>query len=565
LDEATIYALGEDGKVAMSDDHGKAVSWTDPVESELEEGWTIEVTGDWVLVGGQDGDVSYSDDGGETFTDLDKVYDDSGVYVTVAFDTYFDTNGVVYAGLAHAYEHNGIFSTTIPDSTGWTDLGAAPYNYRGIVLSYPDGNTFTSPETGGVLYAAYFTYEPELTDNCDVPGCDIIDDLDAIEGECWHSGVARSLTPIVAEEVCGICETEWDYLTWGLDYDTSFVMIPDTLKVCGCTDPSTNTKLFAIDGPNPDVFESYDYYDMCAGEQGTVWTFEDCYAKKAVEITSPAEGFVVGTSACECCNAPFALGWERLCDACSYEIQFAFDSEFTQPYVPVSTNGDPLDVNFDCYCPGEEIGSAAAANPSAFITCGFLPETTYYWRIRATQAGTGQEIHSWWSEGQSFTVSPTAAAGAIELVSPVPGAINQPTKNVGFSWNMLADADSFDWKLDDNADFSSPLATKPGLTTKATSHAGPLTHGTTYYWMVTAYRDGSPISTSAVGTFTTSDMGSFCAQDGVCFDTQAELEEYNAEHFPTQVGTPFWVWVVIAIGAVLVIVVIVLIFRTRRV
>jgi len=51
----------------------------------------------------------------------------------------------------------------------------------------------------------------------------------------------------------------------------------------------------------------------------------------------------------------------------------------------------------------------------------------------------------------------------------------------------------------------------------------------------------------------------------VCFDTLQELQNYNEENFPTQVGTPFWVWVVIGIGAALVIVVIVLIFRTRRV
>jgi hypothetical protein len=394
------------------------------------------------------------------------------------------------------------------------------------------------------------------------------------EPTCWHSGVARSLTPLTAtaEEVCGLCENEWDYLTWGLDAEASFVMIPDTLKVCGCLTPDTNTKLYAVDGPNPDRYDEditrggYDYYDVCDGEEGTVWTFEDCYAKKAVELTSPAEGFVVGTSSCECCNAPFNINWDRLCDACGYEIQFAFDAEFTQPYTPVSSTGEPMDTNFDCYLPGEEIGSAAAASPSAFISCGFQPETTYYWRIRASQAGTGQEIHSWWSDARSFTVAPTAATGAIDLVAPTAGANDVGIKNVGFSWHTLANADTYDFVLSPNADLSAPLSTKTGLTGTATTYTGSLTYGTTYYWQVTAFKDGSALSTSPIGTFTTTPQGAFCsAIDGACFDTQQALTDHNSTLQNKTAATPFWVWVVIGIGAVLVIVVIVLIFRTRRV
>jgi hypothetical protein len=568
LDEATIYALGADGDVTMSDDHGKAISWTDPVDSEVEEGWTIAVHDDYVLVGGQDGDVSYSDDGGETFTALDDVVSNEGnVYVTVAFDTYFDTNEVVYAALAHAYEDNGIYSTTIPDNESWTNLGAKPYNYRGLVLSYADGNPFTSADTGGVIYASYFTYEPEYTDNCDCCGCDNSDMIASeIDGdcECWHSGVARSLTPITEEAVCPTCETsQWDYLTWGLDYDVSFIMTPNTLKACGCLTPDTNTKLFAIDGPNPDEFDEAGFYDLCEGEQGTVWTFEDCYAKKAVELVSPADGYVVGTSTCGCCNIPFNINWDRLCDACCYEIQFALDADFTQivnPY-PIEDEDVP---DFGCYCPADEIGASAATNPSAYLGCFFLPETTYYWRVRASQAATGQEIHSWWSDAQSFTVAPTAEAGAINLVAPVPGATDVGIKNVGFSWNTLADVDSYDWTLSPNADLSAPLGTET-VTGTATTYTGTLTYGTTYYWQVTAYKEGSPISTSPIGTFTTTPHGAFCsAIDGACFDTQAQLDAHNAE-LNKPAGTPFWVWVVIGIGAVLVIVVIVLIFRTRRV
>jgi len=102
-DEATIYALDYDGEVAMSDDHGKTLTWTDPVDSELETyGWSIAVHSNnvtHVLVGGYyDGEVSYSDDGGETFALLDKTTPTEG-HATVAFDTYFDENDTIYAAI----------------------------------------------------------------------------------------------------------------------------------------------------------------------------------------------------------------------------------------------------------------------------------------------------------------------------------------------------------------------------------------------------------------------------------------------------------------------------------
>jgi hypothetical protein len=341
------------------------------------------------------------------------------------------------------------------------------------------------------------------------------------------------------EICCGAGDAEWDYLTWGLEADTDFGMPPQALKICGCLTADTNSHLFAIDW--------YDY-DMCDAEYGEVWTFEDCYAKKAVELVSPDDDSVVGVDTCDCCNAPFAIKWDRLCDACCYEVEFAMDEDFTDIYWS------------DWWCPDTPM------DPNVWIGCDFDPETTYYWRVRAIEAETCQDILSWWSEAQSFTVAPTASAGAINLVSPKPGATDVAIKNVGFSWDLLADADSFDWVLDDNSDFSSPVESKTGLTNTAYGCTKTLEHGTTYYWQVTSYNEGAAISTSAVGTFTTGATGEFCCpQDGMCFDTQAELEAYNAEHYPSQPATPFWVWVVIGIGAVLVIVVIVLIFRTRRV
>jgi hypothetical protein len=530
-DATTIYALGADGYIAMSDDYARG--WHTTVDTDVDSGWTIAVHGDDILVGGQNGKVSYSSDGGETFALLEKTPKEFDGLVTVAFDSYFDTNNMIYAALAECSDgnDNGIYRWVIDTSDKWEDMGALPYDYTGLVLSYPNGNTYTSADTGGVLYASYIgAYN--ASDNS--PACD--------NNMTWMTGVARSLNPGKSIE-CLSC-VEWDYLTVGLTGDEFFRMVPDALKSCGCMDPTTDTKLFAIG--------KVDWgYDMSKAQDFTVWMFDDCYAKKAPDVTSPADGATIPADPCSCYNAPFSITWDCLCDACYYQIQYDLDQDFSSPS-SIEIKPTPGGAATSYLVPG---GEAAAL---------FSCETTYYMRIRASKAGTCQVIHSQWSDPIKITIAPSSGAAAIDLISPAPGALNQPTKNVGFSWDMTATWDSFDWVLSANADLSSPLDSKT-LTSKATTYSGTLTHGTTYYWQVTAHNEGALISTSAIGTFTTGATGPFCsAIDGMCFETQQELEAHNAG-LEKPAATPFWVWVVIAIGAVLVIVVIVLIFRTRRV
>jgi hypothetical protein len=527
-DADTLFALGKSGKVSMFDED----DWQDAVDSEVEDGWTIAVWGDQILVGGQSGDVSYCEDASDwedaTFEELDDVAT-SGL-VTVAFDSYFDDNGLVYAALAKSSKNNVYrydFDKEEEDRK-WESLRAEPYDYTGLVVDNADGNPKTSAETGGVIYASYLgAWTAGIGEGCDDP-------------MTWNTGVARRLYP--AEDViCGVCGW-WDYLTLGLSDVELFNMAPDALKICGCLTADSNSKLFAIDGSQ--------WYDMVDGELGTVWTFEDCYAKKGAELTSPADDIVVPADPCECYAVPFNLAWDRLCDACSYDIQIASDEDFTQ-----------LVINKVDMVPGDG-ASPSFHVPSKTLTCEF----TYYWRVRAANAESCQIIHSWWSEPRSITVAPSTAAGEIDLVSPVPGATGVGTKNVGFSWDLMAEADEFDWVLDDNSDLSSPVESKTGLTSKAYECTKTLGHGKTYYWQVTAYNEGVAISSSSVGTFTTAAQGEFCCpQCGLCFDTQEELQDHIDEMHPAQPAVPFWVWVVIGIGAALVIVVIVLIFRTRRV
>jgi len=560
-DESTIFALDYYGDVAMSDDHGAALTWTEPVDSKVDDnGYTIAVWGDHVLVGGEDGDVSYSEDfdaeDDDTFTELDEPTPIDG-WVTVAFDSYFDQNDVIYAavdGWTGSETEGGIYLWVVGESEDWTDIDAChELAYTGLVLDNADGNPMTSPETGGVLYASYVYWHESSS--------------------YGMTGVARCLTPIV-EICCDVGEAEWDYL-YVTEYDTlsdtlfesddseqvvGLAATPDALKICGCLTPDSNSHLFAID----EWASYYDGYDMDEAEWGTVWMFEDCYAKKGVELVSPVDGFVVPADPCECDNIPFTIKWDRVCDSCCYEFEFALDEDFTEPVsvehwystwyeemiawiIEMIEEPDGEDMCcMDCcylgaYCP------SAPTTPSMWVPSDetFTCEFTYYWKVRAVAAETGQCIRSWWSEPQSFTVAPAVGSAAINLVSPEPGATDVAIEGLGFSWGLLASADAFDWVLDNNSDLSSPVESKTGLTDTAYGCTKTLEYDTTYYWQVTAYNEGAAISMSDVGTFRT------------------VPETVTPPEKPVE--TPFWVWVVIVIGAVLVIVVIVLIFRTRRV
>jgi len=514
-DAATIYALDFSGDVAMSDDYGATASWDDEVDSELDQdGHTIAVMGDYVLVGGEDGTVTYSDDAGESFTRLgDKGELDEMVHV--AFDSYFDENKTVYGAVTGG--DGGIWRWVIDEDSSWEDLDATPtldqmggdgddpldVAYFGIVLDRAEGNPMTSASTGSVLYATYFYYDED-------------------EDE-WYTGVARCLNP--AKEVC--CDDlDWDYLhedlTVGTDDAQAFILEPSNLKICGCLTSDTNSKLWAIDDF---------YYDIEDGEN-TLWVYEDCVAKEGITLLSPADGATVPSDPCYCWNDDFVLKWERLCEACKYDIKIALDPDFNE-----------VKEKWLAYEPEEGKTPSLVVENLALGTgsCG----TTFYWKVRAVEAESNDVIRSPWSEARSFTVEAGPEA-TCEVVSPSSGATNVRTDNVSFTWKAVPDTDTYDFVLSKDAELSTPVDSRTGLTGTAYATNATLEHNTPYFWRVMASANGNVLCQSSISTFTTA-------------------PEAPAPPVKEEPRTPPWVWVIIGIGAVLVIVVVVLIFRTRRV
>ncbi len=544
-DEATIYAVGFNADVAVSDDHGAAASWSSTMDSKVDVGHTIAVLGEGnVLVGGDDGKVAYSDDDLATFLDGDASFtklDDIGDgRVHVAFDSYFDTNSVIYAAISNVALYNstcelpvntadnGIYRWVIDESTAFTDLGecagtATPtetqiglgpscdtveVGYYGIVISYAEGNPETDATTGGVLYATFYDVDNGTT------------------------GVARCLNP--AEEVaCG--EALWDYLIQDTaDNHGAFTLEPSSLKLCGCLTPDTNSKLWAIDD------HTYYYYFACDDSEnssvGRLWTYEDCYAKAAPTILSPAADAVVDADPCYCWNDAFTLKWDRQCDACSYNLQISLDDGFTEVILDISGKDDTTCAEIDYDPPSGSKPSYVVANGALGTgSCG----TKFYWRVRSADAETGEIIHSPWSEVRSFTVA-VGPMAAVTLTNPSNGAIGVAVSNIPFTWEAVADATGYEFSLVNAATDAEVVSATPAGTTY--TYTGTLSYDTSYYWTVKAMKD-TTVFGDATATFTT-------GAEGVVVPPPS---------------TPAWVWVIIAIGAVLVIVTLMLIFRTRRV
>jgi photosystem II stability/assembly factor-like uncharacterized protein len=537
--ENIVYVLDDDGKVSKSTQYGRR--WSDAVDTDIGSGHTISACCEegMVVVGGAGNEpVGWSDDGGESWNLTDDLTSSADYTVHVACDPICEN--IIYAAISGPPGAcGGIYRGDITTGT-WDDLNAFKYGYYGIALGRSDGT----------LYA--------ITDNIHVDPTKAICDrfmepmVDLVVDENNHiyevySGVARNLTP--CETAC--CGTEdWDYLICGLGTDCienknpglhcypteHFDNEPSALRICGCISIDTNTVLYAID---------WEDYDVTDGSDGTVWTYEDCAAKTGPTLTSPADGAVIDCEPCAGCDAAnFTLKWERMCEACSYDIQIMDeDGNIIVEWADEEIVGDPPTLFVD----------GTMDTTEYFLECGM----NYTWHVR--EANTLCEcVHSPWSDTWTFTVA-VGAADAIQLLAPTKGAMDVPIENVGFSWTSVRNATSYSFVLSPNANLAGALVSQ-NMSTTAFNFVGPLDYSKAYYWQIIAWQDSTRLTTSAIGVFNT-------MAEPVEPPPPVVVEEQPAPviNIPAaQQITPIWIYAVIGVGAALVVVVVVLIVRTRR-
>jgi hypothetical protein len=519
--ENVVYILNTTGDFSKSTQYGRR--WSDAENVGIDHGHSIVCCCDegFVVVGGAaDEKVAWSDDGGDSWNLTDALPGTSSGEVHVACDPVCEN--IIYAA-TDDNTASGIFRTDVTDGA-WEEISVIATDYTSIVVA-----------NEGTLYAAFddMYYTPSTADGA--TPCDTT--FSGTTGTYQTSGAARNLSP--CETAC--CGTEdWDYLICGLDTDDNhgdFDLQPNELKICGCLTVDTNSRLWAIDNEG---------YELCDGSDGALWTYEDCAAKIGPTLTSPADGSVLDCEPCAGCDAAnFTLKWERMCEACSYDIEIMdANGNVIATWTDKVLTGDP---------PSLFVDGSMDDSGYYYLECG----ESYTWHVR--EANTSCEcVHSPWSETWSFTIA-VGAADAIQLLSPTKGAMDVPIQNIGFSWTSVRNASSYSFVLSPNANLTGALVSQD-MSTTAFNYVGPLDYSKAYYWQIIAWEDGTRLTTSSIGVFNT--MAEPAAPTPPVVVEQQPAPVINIP--PAEEITPTWIYAIIGIGAALAVVVIVLIVRTRR-
>jgi hypothetical protein len=167
------------------------------------------------------------------------------------------------------------------------------------------------------------------------------------------------------------------------------------------------------------------------------------------------------------------LSWNASSGATSYQLQVSTNSSFSTTVV-----------------------NQTGITTTSYAVSGLANNTTYYWRVNATNAGGT----SAWSSSRSFTTI-VAAPSAPTLSSPSNGATGvsiTPT----LSWNASSGATSYQLQVSTSSSFSTTVVNQTGITTTSYAVSG-LANNTTYYWRVNATNAGGTSAWSSSRSFTT--------------------------------------------------------------
>jgi hypothetical protein len=231
-------------------------------------------------------------------------------------------------------------------------------------------------------------------------------------------------------------------------------------------------------------------------------------------------------------NASVDMRWEDYCYSSKYQVQIARDPLFT---LKVYDSGilEPADST-----------APAFWYPPGTLEAGH----TYYWRVRTTQAVTGQRIASPWSDAMPFTVRPGYAVSTesygLQALSPANGATGCPV-SPPFSWSGYQGTTKYRFILARDAQLQN-IVVEDFTTT--TSYALPvkLNYDTGYFWQASAVE---PVPGDAGSVFT--------------FSTGSSLA-INSPAEPSAGNVPGWAIAVIVVGVLLTTIVTVAAFKAGK-
>ncbi|MCH8942493.1 MAG: hypothetical protein IIA48_08685, partial [Bacteroidetes bacterium] len=189
----------------------------------------------------------------------------------------------------------------------------------------------------------------------------------------------------------------------------------------------------------------------------------------APTLTSPANG-----ATGQALNV--SLSWGSISGADQYTLEVNTASDFTGTTLTVSNQPQP--------------GTSKAPG-------GLSDNTTYYWRVTASNSGTGNTSNA--SLVRSFTTAQQSVTG----ISPAENSFSislSPT----LSWPATTGADKYRLEVNTASDFTGTVVIDTTTSgTSKTINGTTLAYNTKYYWRVTAQSNLAKVSTSATNSFTT--------------------------------------------------------------
>jgi len=291
-DKQTLYILQGNGEVRQGS-YANGWRWERTVDIGLAASHTIAVCNDYVLVGAaasEPSPVAHSADKGQTWTKITRETPSAGNR-HVTFDTYFDTNQIIYA----ADDAGGIYRWSLSRSYSWEDMAPPNHSFYGIA----SGNS-------GALYGIYSSPE---------------------------SGVDRSLYSRSGIPKPGVY---WDSITTGLAAGVRFSAEPGAISI-------SEISLWAIDARD---------YDP-ASDEGCLWAFTDTLAGTGPKLIEPDSGASLGCDPVSGRNEEVALRWQQLSLADAYEVEIARDEDFslriTEAEPPTNPYYEPAVVTSPAY------------------------------------------------------------------------------------------------------------------------------------------------------------------------------------------------------------------------
>jgi len=499
------YALSGGGDVLKTTNSG--FTWGPPTNTKHTTGFSLTVVSeDTLLVGTAAGAVSYSMDGNRTWTEITKKVEVSTDDVMVVADTDFANNNTIYA----VRQTTGVnfMRYVIGESSEWEDMygGLAP----GVDVLSATETPYGLATINGALYAVVFDTSSNQT------------------------ALYQNLVPTKST----LTTPDWAKKATTTTTDTT-----DRWVALGILSSSPNA-LAASAGSNK-LWVSKNTVGAYVANK--LYSYTDVLAAAGPTLVSPADEYSDPVNTVTGFANEIAFSWQRLSNAIAWQLGIYYDETCREKVTSHSVSGPGADAPTVVVPIGPDRDSTDKVN--------FMPGTTYYWRVKATNP-----LYSPYSEVRSFTVQPGVAM-VPTIGSPANGA-SIASVNPAFSWSPVAGASEYEFQLAAGTNFAAPLFSSK-LAETGIRPTVQFDAGMTYFWRV---RATSPVigDWSTIANFTVAEPAGAAPppvvvqqvpapQINIPAAPPATVIQLPEEPAPPAQIAPAYIWAIIIIGAVLVI------------